>query len=173
MKVLLFGSALFFIAFIIHFIVWKLRLPKRQTKTMLQIFFITMTAGITGFRLMPGLINIFGISSPQTLPELLHIAQFFISLTLAYMITYSAIEADSPSLVMVLRIHRAGGTGLKKDIFEKEMSDELLIEPRVKDLLLDKMAFLDGNIYKLTTKGSLFAKIFIFYRRLLNAPMGG
>ena len=36
-----------------------------------------------------------------------------------------------------------------------------------------KKAYLDGEKYRLTSKGVLFARIFIFYRKLLNAPKGG
>lgn len=89
------------------------------------------------------------------------------------MITYSAIEADSPSLVMVMAIANAGPDGMDAREFEATLNDDLLIKPRVADLITDKMAYKEGNRYRLTGKGLLFANIFIYYRMLLRAPKGG
>ena len=173
MMVLLFGTALFALAFVIHFIVWKIQLPRRQTKVLLLIFFSTLLLGTMGFWFSPASFRVLGLAFPKSLPEYIHISLYFIALTIAYIITYSAIEADSPTLVMVLRIDRSGSEGLKKETFEAEMSDDLLIKPRVRDLLVAKMTVLDGGIYRLTHKGKMFVKIFILYRKLLNAPKGG
>ena len=98
---------------------------------------------------------------------------FYLSLLLAYMITYTALEADSPSLVMVMAISSAAPDGLDKTRFDQMMSDDTLIVPRIKDLVLDKMAYVDGEKYHLTPKGILMAQIFVFYRKLLAAPKGG
>lgn len=89
------------------------------------------------------------------------------------MITYSAIEADSPSLVMIRAVAKAGSGGLNKKEFEKTMNDDLLVIPRVRDLLNDKMAYIDGEKYRLTPKGFLFARLFVLSRKILNAPKGG
>jgi len=147
-------------------------LPKRQVKTLLQLFFAVMGAGVLLLAVFPS-IRLWGVSAPRGLNEYIHIMVFFISLTLAYMITYSALEADSPSLVMVMKIESAGSGGLPKEEFDKSMNDDILVKPRVNDLLIDHMACLDGDKYKLTQKGVLFANIFIFYRKLLNVKKGG
>ena len=107
--------------------------------------------------------------------SLLYIASslFFISLALAYIISYSGVEADSPSLVMTLTIANAGPEGLDKKEFDKIMTNDILVKPRIRDLLLDKMAYKEGDKYKITPKGILFARIFIIYRKLLNAQKGG
>ena len=173
MLVLLYSLLLFSFAFFLHVILWKIYLPKRQAKVLLQIFFGILIVGILF------LINISSFVSeaenlvPQKIPEYLHICLIFISLTLSYMITYSALEADSPTLVMVMTIEKAGQEGLDKKEFDRILNDDLLIKPRIKDLITDKMAYLDGEKYRLTSKGVLFARIFIFYRKLLNAPKGG
>ena len=89
------------------------------------------------------------------------------------MITYSAIEVDSPSLVMINAIAKAGKEGLDEKLFYQMMNGDILIKPRINDLLNDKMAYLEGYKYKLTPKGRLLVRIFILYRKLLNAPKGG
>ena len=173
MLVLIYSLLLFSIAFIFHVVLWKIRLPKRQTKVLLQIFFGILSAGILSLISISFFVSEVDSIVPQKIPEYLHICLLFISLTLSYMITYSALEADSPTLVMVMTIKKAGQEGLDKKEFDSMLNDDLLIKPRIRDLITDKMAYLDGEKYKLTTKGVLFAQIFIWYRKLLNAPKGG
>lgn len=173
MLVLIYSLLLFSTAFVFHIVLWKIRLPKRQTKVLLQIFFGTLIIGVLSLisisLLIPGFDNLI----PMKPPEYLHICLIFISLTLSYMITYSALEADSPTLVMVMTIAKAGVEGLDKKEFDQRLNDDLLIKPRIRDLVIDKMAYLDGDKYKLSRKGVLFARIFIVFRKLLNASKGG
>ena len=173
MKVVFWGSFLFFLAFTIHLIIWKIRKPKYQTKALLQIFFGVLISGILILWTNP--LKIFNsiLFSPENLPIYLHICLFFTSLTLAYIITYSALEVDSPSLVIVMIIANAGKNGLYKDVLDKSLTDDLLVKPRIEDLIRDKMVFMDGDKYKLAQKGSLFVSIFIFYRKLLNITEKG
>ncbi len=173
MLVLLYGLLLFSLAFALHVVLWKIYLPKRQTKVLLKIFFGTLIIGILFLNSISSFIPLFyDIALPKTL-EYIHICLLFISLMLSYMITYSALEADSPTIVMVMTIEKAGQEGLDKKEFDQRLNDDILIKPRVRDLITDKMAYLDGEKYKLTSKGVLFTRIFILYRRLLNAPKGG
>ena len=87
---------------------------------------------------------------------------------MAYITTYSALEVDSPSLVMVMKIAKAGSNGLKKESFEHEMDDGILVVPRIRDLITGGMANLDEGRYRLTPKGVLVSRIFIAYRKLMN-----
>lgn len=173
MRILFWGSALLILAFVIHLILWKIRLPKRQTKTILQIFFAVMIFGIFVLCNLPDNPVILGISPPVSLAEYIQISLFFVSLTLVYMITYSALEADSPSLVIVTTIANAGPNGLDKQCFDELMNDNILVKPRIRDLLLNKMAKMDGDKYVLTPKGVLFARIFIIYRKIMNVSRKG
>ena len=170
MKVLVFGLTIFCLAFMVHLIVWKIRLPKRQVKTMLLLFFATLLSSLIILWSAPASFKLLNLAAPDDIWEYLHICLLFISLTLAYMITCSALEADSPSLVMVMAINNAEPDGLDKMRFKELMSDETLVMPRINDILIDGMAYMDGDRYCLTPKGALMARIFIFYRKLINAP---
>lgn len=172
MKVLFWSLFLLVMAFVLHLVVWKIRLPKRQIKTMLLIFFGALILGSAYLWNDPS-VALFGIDAPTRVTEFIRIALMFTAFTLAYMITYTGLEADSPSLVMVLNIAQAGPEGLSKDVFFQQMTDDILIKPRVRDLLTDKMAYLDGDTYRLTPKGVLLANIFVVYRSILGAGKGG
>lgn len=173
MRVLFWGSALFILAFFIHFVLWKVGLPKRQLKTILQMFFVVLFVGILVLWILPINPIFWEITPPVNLPEYIQISLFFISLTLAYMITYTAIEADSPSLLIMSTIVNAGPNGLDKKCFDELMNDDVLVKPRVNDLDRDKMIYLDKDKYRLTPKGLLMTRIFIFYRKLLNLTRKG
>jgi len=173
MKILLWTLILFFLSFACQLFMWKVKIPKRQTKVLLQIFFINLAWGLIVLWVVPLIMPEFSRYVPGSYAEYVHIFIFYCSLLLAYMITYSAIEVDSPSLVMIRAVAKAGAEGLDKKEFEKTMNDDLLVVPRVRDLLNDKMAYIDGDKYRLTPKGVLFARLFVLSRKILNAPKGG
>ena len=172
MTVLFWGSFLFGAGFLLHLIIWKIRLPKRQTKALLKILFGTLIIGLLILWWIPS-ITVFNLYAPAVLSDFIQISLFVTSLTLAYMITYSAVEADSPSLVMIINIADAGSKGLGQDDFNRNMTDDVLVKPRVNDLVRDKMIFLDNGKYQLTPKGTLMIRIFIFYRKLMNLGRKG
>lgn len=162
MNILFLGLALFFIALIFHVAVWRMAHPERGIKTLLEIFIIALIMGIIALRVFS-----------MTWPEIFHICLFFISLALAYTVTYTAVEADSPTLLILNEISRCGQTGLAANKLEQLMSDEVLIKPRINDLISDKMVYLAGEKYRLTSKVAFIIRIFIFYRKLFGLERGG
>ncbi len=172
MNILIFGFFLIALAFLIHLAFWRIRLPKRQTRILLLIFFGTYFSSIPLVEFVSGEFRS-SLPVPQNIFDYAHVFLFFTSFTLAYIITYSALEVDSPSLVIVKLISEAGSSGFHRDRLEAQLSDEILVIPRINDLLRDRMAFLNGDKLNLTLKGKWFVRIFIFYRFLLNARTGG
>ncbi len=173
MTALIYGSILVASAFALHVIIWRIHLPKRQTKTLLLLFFGVLSCGSLFLLIYAAEITIFGLHPPDTVLDFFQIWLYFISLTLAYMITYSAIEADSPSLLIILKIAEAGETGFDKNILNHELDDSVLILPRLNDLLVDKMAVLEEGKYRLKLKGILLARLFTFYRNIMRLEKGG
>lgn len=164
MAILFSTLIIFSLAFLLHFLIWRINLPKkRQTNILLKIFYSVLVFSFFILRLL-GLNN---------LRDYLHIFLFYTSLVLAYIVTYSAVEVDSPSLLLVNSIAKRGKNGLEERDLEQLMTDSLLVIPRIKDLLNEELVFLDQGNYKLTSKGRAVAKIFLFYRFLLGAGKGG
>lgn len=173
MKVLFWGLMIFGLSFLLHFIIWKIHLPKKHTKALLQVFFFTLIACIS-ILISFSLFSVkFRTIAPGGFKEYFHICLFFISLMLAYIVNYSALEVDSPSLTMVLDIAKRGDAGLGQEEIRLLMNDDLLVNPRISDLITNHMIYLKNDKYRLTYRGFLFARIFVFYRRLLNLPKGG
>jgi hypothetical protein len=174
MATLIWGGGSFLVSFCIHLTVWRIKLPKRQTKTLLLIMFSVLGAALLLLRTYGSELTLSrGWPVPVSAGDYLHLALLNISLILSYVITYSAIEADSPSLVIVMTVAAAGPGGIAESEFESFVNDDKLVKPRIRDLILDKMAYIDSGRYRLTTKGLIFARLFIFYRALLGRGKGG
>ncbi len=156
-----------------HYAVWKLRLPGRQNKALLEIFFGTLLSGLCIMRVIHAFTNGFDRWLLQGVEDYIQASVLFLSCTFAYMITYSAIEVDSPSLLITLAIGRAGPDGIDEKEFKTRMTDDRLTRPRLQDLITDRMTHFDGQRYVLTKKGIIIAKVFVAYRRILNLEKGG
>ncbi len=170
MAALVWGVALVGLAFLVHVAWWRLCLPRRQTRALLLIFLGCGAGALLGLRLL-GPRD--GVPWPRTAADYVQIGLLVLAFAAAYVITYSAVEADSPTLVLVRVIAAAGPEGLPEaDLYEKA-SDDVLVTPRVADLVRDGMLQLDGGRYHLTGKGRRFVRIFICYRWLLGAGKGG
>ncbi len=173
MAVLIYGVTAFSLAFFIHFIIWKISLPKKnQTLVLLKIFFGVFIAVVMILKNTPKLV-LFGIMPPEGFFSYLDFFLLYIFLTLAYICSYSAMEVDSPSLTIVLNIIRVYPDGLKRNRLYDIITDELTVKTRIRDLVKDKMVYMDADKYKLTSKGFFLANIFVFFRKLLNLPKGG
>jgi len=170
---IIYGSLLIFAAFSLHLIIWQIRVPKRQTRAVIQCFLVVLVVGAFILRHYSSAISVFGLHPPIALRAYFSIGFYFISITLAYIITYSAIEADSPSLMIIMKIHEAGESGFKMESLEADLNNSSVILPRLKDLLIDKMAELEEGKYRLRAKGRLMAKLFSCYRNLMGAGKGG
>ena len=174
MATLTWGGASFLLAFLAHILVWRVSLPERQTRTLLLLMFSVLFATLALLVGLGGVIAArYGWSVPETPGDYLHLALLNVSLVFSYLITYSAIEADSPSLVIVLAVAEAGPDGLPEEALGLYAGDDILVKPRIKDLLRDKMASFEGGRYRLTLKGRLLAAVFIAFRKLLGRGKGG
>ncbi len=173
MSILLYGILIFIISFLLHLIIWRVHLPgKKHVVILLEIFLGVLAVSLFILKINPSL-ALGGITPPQSLPDFLKLSLLYISLTLAYITTYSAVEVDSPSLIMVLNIAKTHPGGLERDKLYNLLNDEYLVKPRINNLVNDGLAYKEGEKYKLNPAGSFIAGIFIVFRNLLNAPKGG
>ncbi|MFA4854638.1 MAG: hypothetical protein WC616_04725 [Candidatus Omnitrophota bacterium] len=163
MSVLISGSLLFVIALLLHLAVWRLRYPRNPIKTLILLFGAVILFGIIFLVLY----------ASYTLFNSLHIVLLFSSLFICYLFTYSAIEADSPSLVIVSRIAKAGKEGLSSESIKESLGDDLLIEPRIKDLVEARLVYLTGPAYKINRKGRFLLLPFVGFRNFLGLGKGG
>jgi hypothetical protein len=167
------ASAALLAAFAVHLAVWRIRLPRRHTRAIAAIFLGVQGAVLASLPRLAAAFPALGIPSPVPAATWVSLSGFALSATMAYAITYTAIEADSPSLVLALAIGRAGAGGLSREEILRDMTDATLVDPRIRDLVRDGLVRIDGDRYRITPKGRCMARLFARHRRLLGLGTGG
>ncbi len=171
MSTLVWGPMLTAVAFLAHIALWRIRVPHRQTRCLLLLFFGTfLDMLLLTYWVHPSTRADFFM--PQLLEEWILLGLFLLANALGYIITYSAVEADSPSLVLILACEDKGG--LSKQDLEEYIDDQTLVLDRVDDLLRDSMAqeTPHGSLIP-TAKGLRFESLISGFRALLGAKKGG
>ncbi len=169
MQLVLFATGLFLTAFIIHLIVWRIRLPQKHTFTLLIIFLGILFISPLILQLIPSLISY----QPRSLSEWFHVSLFHIALTLGYIVTYSAIEEDSPSLCLIRYVADAGTGGRTDEEVRNFLSQVPIIEMRIQASLRDNLMIKQDDKYQLTEKGRRLALVFKFTQDILGMRTGG
>ncbi|MBW1989641.1 MAG: hypothetical protein JRI97_08850 [Deltaproteobacteria bacterium] len=167
MKILAYGLGITAAGFLGQVLVWRLRMPLRQTRAMGILFIPALALGLAVAWKAPPPWN---LENPFAMA---HAGLFAAAFWAAWVISYSALEAQSPTLVMAERIAGAAEEGVDQEDFFREMDDELLVLPRLEDLVRDNLAERRGNVYVLTRKGRALAGLMAAWRKLLGAGMGG
>jgi len=172
MRPLLWGIACVAISFAIHIILWRWRLPERHTRILL-ILFLAPPFALAGCSLIVGRHYAAALRLLVAPAECFEVVLFDIAFALAYIITYSAIEADSPSLVLTTAIADAGPAGALESDLVKLASDDVLIRPRIADLLRDQLVISHDAGFAITAKGRRLVRIILLARSLMGAGKGG
>ena len=84
------------------------------------------------------------------------------------MFVYQGLKTKSPSLSIVMMVHKAGKEGVSKLAIDHNIGNNNLIKPRVKFLVHNELAYISGDKYRLTKKGERYARFIRWYRRLLK-----
>lgn len=158
MKIFLYSYLSFSLAWIIHFIVWRIAQPKKHTRALLNIFMSVLVSTLfaSTIHLLPTL----------TWVEALHVNIFYVPTMLAYICFYSAIEEDSPT-VQLIKL-----TSIKKkcqiEDYNTVINDQLLVGSRLQAMVRDGLLVNADEYYYLTPKGvrlgHLFSMAYSFFR---------
>jgi hypothetical protein len=160
MQLAFIGVGLFVLAFVIHLVWWRIRVPYRQLPTLFKWFMLFLPLGVGALYLL-GLWPVERLVSPATAV----VALLYFSLTITYVITYSALEADSPTLTLIRWIAQRPDGATEKEL-ESFMATRPFIQARLKALHVDKMAVQrDGRVY-LNGQPSFFFRLIIAWRAL-------
>ena len=114
MNVLLYSILLSAFASFLHLVIWRIRLPRRQTNALFGIFAFVLISGIFILFRFPGLIS-WNLLPAKNIFEIAQFIIFFTSVAAAYILSYPAVEVDSPTLIIIKAVSGAGRNGLDKD----------------------------------------------------------
>jgi len=170
MAIFISGLALFVAAFLIHIIVWRIRVPARQLLTLMHVFLWTFVAGIAAIVIL----QLNGkLAEPISLAGLLLIAMFYGGLCVTYLIFFTALEADSPSLTMINLISAGADRGITIEKLRARAIANSFVEARIEQMLQDGMAVQSGDRLYMGPSGGLLSSIVLFYRHLLGHSAAG
>lgn len=173
MAVVLLGPALFALAFLVHWSVWQIRRPQATGQVLILLLSGTVVGGAfllgLGGHVAPGL----GRFLPGDVGAWVQTVVFGLAISAAYVLTYPAVEVESPIMVIIDLIERAGPGGLERDELYRRLDDDFLVTPRIDDLVSEGLAVDDAKGFRLTDKGRSLGRIFIVWRKILGAEIGG
>jgi hypothetical protein len=167
MSVLFAAVGLFAGALLVHIVVWRICVPKQQAGTLVVII---LMVGILGFSLLFS----FGLEDVGLYgARLLLGIGVFGGLATIYLILFSAIEADSPTLTMINLIQARGIRGIREDELRLAMSRYSYVEARIDQLLQDKLVIETAHGLQIQPSGRWLCTFILFYRRLLLRSHAG
>jgi hypothetical protein len=150
-------------AWAIHFLVWRVRLPKAQLKALLLIFMIVWAFVVVA--------SFAGGWPIKAVVEFFYFSLIYWSAAFCYVITYSAMEGDSPTLSLTRHLHRRGEEGVSHEEIEDFFRQRPFVGARVKALVTDNVFIEEEGGYRLSPGSYLFFRVILGYRRVVFGPM--
>lgn len=96
----------------------------------------------------------------------MHVTLFYGSASLSYVITYSAIEADSPTLSLIRFLAGAKAEGRSKDAVTQFMALRPFVRARLIALAGSGLIRVEGDRYIATGAQPLFFRIILGFRKI-------
>lgn len=155
MQIFLITSALFAVSLATHLIIWRVRCPDQQIRALLIIFAAVFGLWLAGGRMFS-----------MTIVDVLHVALFYLSISLCYVITYSAIEADSPTLSLIRFLADAKTQGRSMDEIRRFMALRPFVRARLAALARSGLIREEGSRYVAVGQPPLSFRVILGFRRL-------
>lgn len=173
MRSLVAALGAFSLLLVVQVVVWRFRRRSGHYVALLALALFVFAAVLAGIAILHATAFPAARLLPATPLAYWNFAMLYGVLVLAYMITYSAVQADSPTMAVLLRIEEAAPRGLSRDELIARLGDDVLIVPRVRDLVASGLAVLERGRYVISGRGSLLARTYMAYRALLRMEKGG
>ena len=154
MAVFLLSALLLVSALALHLAVWRIKLPKRQMPTLALVFGIVISAGLLGALWLK--VPILAVA---------HAGLCTTSACLCYIIAYSAIEADSPTLSLIQFMNQHP-EGLTQEALSEFLARRPFVRARLVALLQSELIGEQGGYYVLAGRPSLFFRLILSFRKL-------
>jgi hypothetical protein len=168
MSPLILAGAAWLLAFVLHLMLWRWRLPKAQLKTLLVIFAVVWA--VAALSVLAGVAGAASFAA-GSLVGFLYFCLIYWSAALCYVITYSAMEGDSPTLSLTRHLHRKAAEGVSHEEIEEFFRQRPFVGARVKALVMDNIFIEESGGYRLASGSYLFFRLILGYRRVVFGPI--
>lgn len=155
---------LIFLSLLINIIFWRIRLPNKQTISI----FIIFIAVFLFFCLIHFLNFLPKNYTLKYFGEWIQIILFYFTFLFTYLIVYTSIENNSPSMKIIMQIYNSGKKGLNNSELNKVISNEEFIKTRIDSLLRSDLLLYRDNIFLISPKGKSTIKIMLLIHKLID-----
>lgn len=171
MGILCFNISLVIVAIFLHLILLKIKLhlPGNSLVVIILIFSFVLISGFTVDFILRDRYSFL----PNTIWRYLQVLIFYLPVMLSYIITYVALEDDSPSMTIVRFVDRAKEKGRSRQEIRRIVTNEILILPRINIMLKDGWIEYKNSRYYATKKGRYYNQFFAFGLKLLKISREG
>jgi hypothetical protein len=173
MAVTFLGIFCFLFSLAVHILFWKFLPRSRRLRLLAPVFLFSFFVFINLIYFSAKFIPALASFLPRDVYSAARILLLFLLFTAAYIATYPGLEIDSPSLALVYFIYCSGSEGFDKQRLASCVGDDVLVIPRINDLVSSGLVIKKDGRYLITSLGKVFIGIFIFYRRSIKLPKGG
>ena len=155
----------------IHVLWWRISRPKNTGKVLLGIFgsVILIFLVLAGL----GLPTFFGLSGNMGPVPYVQGSFLALSLAMAYIATYPAIDVQSPSIELALQVAKGGKSGVSMESLRAVFNEETLFNPLIVNLVNEKFVVSIQERFFLTPKGRALARTFLFWGAVMKRQKGG
>lgn len=168
--VLLAGFTSFSCCLVLHVVLWRVARPRSDVRGLFSIFLVVPTA-------VALLILAAGAVVPEAgMPDALEVAAMLLlhlALSSAYIQSYPAAQARSPSLEIAYAVVKSMPRGLSREELLATVNTETLVQARVEDLVADRLVRVEGDRYVLTPASAGLIRFFLALRALLGLRQPG
>jgi hypothetical protein len=157
-----------FAAWIIHLAIWRWRLPQAQLKALLILF--ALVWALAALSVLTGFVGAWSYED-RWLVGFLYFCLIYWSAAFCYVITYSAMEGDSPTLSLTRHLHLRGEEGVSHEEIEEFFQQRPFVGARVKALVTDNVFIKEEGGYRLSPGSYVFFRVILGYRRVVFGPI--
>ncbi|MDO9084370.1 MAG: hypothetical protein Q7U56_13925 [Humidesulfovibrio sp.] len=169
MTVLGLGLALLVGMLLVHVLRWKISLPQNQLAALLKLI-LAVAALWLALNLGLGLAEVSLGPLPLAPVPCVLVLFFYLALSLGYVMLFSTIDADSPSITILLALHAAGEQGVTAEELARRTGMDRFFASRIERMLADRMiAPADGGFVP-APKGLFLLRLVGLWRVVMGAP---
>jgi hypothetical protein len=170
MVVLLWGFVLFIVALFVHILIWRLHKPNKALNTLPRVFLVVVVTGLAALYSGDSFIRSAGIPVLPNPPAYCHVLVFYLSMSFAYIVSYTLLEWDSPTLTIVMIIAKAAQKGVEEAELFKVADKLTFVESRIQTLVNDKIIMQKDGRYVVAPEAinSFIFRFILFYGNLAH-----
>jgi len=141
----------------VHAMAWRMIRPRSPARLLLPA---AVAGGLLGACLTLAI-----VPNPGPLQSL-EATLLFLPMIACYMISLPALEAESPSALIVTHVHRCGRAGATKEELAGVVNDDVFVINRIRGLEVEGLVTRRGEDLSITPAGVRFLNAFLLYHRL-------